>query len=336
MINSENKSSTVSREKEKYKIVVISASGIGNTILFTPTLSELKKKLPSSRIDLVVYKKEFGACVQGSGLVDEIFTIPKNPLNVIGFIISLRKRKYYVSITAFPSNKWQFNVFSFLLGAKKRITHSYEVGKLRSLSFLQNLKVPSDPSLHDVYQNLNLLKPLRFNVNGIKPELIFHLSDENRLFADSFLQDYGINNTDYVVGVHAGAGPLGGRKKWGLEKFAGEINRIIEKNSENFIFLFGGSEEAEERGQLRKLICSDRVKVVEGTLAQTAALISKCSYFISNDTGLMHIAAAFGIKQKAVFISTNVTRTRPFNVNAEVIQEGENMSYKYPFKSTRA
>lgn len=314
-------------------IAVIAASGIGNTILFTPALREIRRHHPAASITMIVPRRVYAECIEGASLVDRIVVV-QGVSDVIRNIICNRHR-YDVSITAFPSNKWQFNLFAFLVGANKRITHSYSCGRLRTLSFLQNAKVQADSFLHDVHQNISLLKLLNVDVTGIEPELLFYLSRDDECFADCFLKNNNIGPTDSLLGVHAGAGPIGDTKKWGIENFAQEINVITERDASSVVFLFGGSEEREEREALSKLLKTKQVIIFDGTLKQTAALIKRCNFFLSNDTGLMHLAACFGITQKAIFISTNPTRTSPFNKNATVQIEGDCTQYKYPFWSTK-
>ena len=117
------------------KILVILASGIGNSILFGPTLKEIRKNHPQARIDLFVTKKAFAEPFTQSNLINKVYSY-----NGVKTLIELRKQKYDTSITAFPSNRWQFNLFAFIVGAKLRITHAYKVGKIKTLSFLQNKK----------------------------------------------------------------------------------------------------------------------------------------------------------------------------------------------------
>ncbi len=317
------------------KILIISLSGIGNTILFTPTLKELRRHFPKSEIDLLVLKERFSECVRGTDLVNEIKVIPENKISLLKFIFSLRKNKYDISITVFPSNKWQFNVLAYLIGAKKRITHSYYVGKFQTMSFLQNCKIKANSNIHDVYQNLNLLSSLGICVSQRKPKLLFQLQEENKNFAAKYLCMNRVYKNDYIIGVHSGAGPIGKKKKWGLDNFANEINKIIKRRKHHFIILFGGIEETKERNMLKNMINSHRVVIFNGSLRNTAALISECDYFISNDTGLMHIASCFGVKQKAVFISTNWIRTSPFSENAKIVKLNKKINFKYPFWSVR-
>ena len=56
------------------------------------------------------------------------------------------------------------------------------------------------------------------------------------------------------------------------------------------------------------------------TLAQAMALISRCHAFVTNDSGLMHVAAALAAPTVAIFGSTNPVTTGPFSVESSVVR----------------
>lgn len=309
----------------KLDILFICVSGMGNTILATPLVQLVRTRFPDARLDLLVHKKVYGECLRGSDFIDNIYDLEGGKLQTL---LKLRANKYDLSFTCFPSNKWQFNILSFFVGAGKRCTHKYYVGN--HLSFLQNHFIMSDEKLHDVEQNITLLRCLEINSSKV-PDMFFAVDKENSVSAEKYFKQNRISDADKIIGVHAGAGPIGRRKQWGLHNFAKELRK--DKNAK--IILFGGPEEMEERKKLKNMIGDLDVYLFTGPLKDTAALISKCDYFISNDTGLMHVASCFKTKQKAIFISTNAVRTRPCNPNAEIVYEGEQGDYRYPFWSTK-
>ena len=307
------------------KVLIALASGIGNSILFSPTLTALRKNYPKAKIDIFAYKAAFAEPFKGSELINEIIYYKG-----LYTFLKLRKEKYNISITAFPSNKWQFNVFAFLVGAKKRLTHSYKVSKVLTLHSLQNLKIPADENLHDVDQNLNLLKLLNIEIPK-KKELIFHTSKEDEKFAKDFLKKYNLSKK-YLIGVHPGSGPID-YKRVPTKKFAELINKNSKQNS--VILIFGAKDEEKIKQELKNSL-KQKAYIIETNLKDTASLIKECDLFITNDTGLMHIASTSGkTKIIALFNGTNPIRTRPYTKNSEVIILKEN-KLKYPFWSTIA
>src|SRR4029453_12019681 len=77
-----------------------------------------------------------------------------------------RKRRADVYLVPFPSNRWQYSMLAFTSGARRRILHAYPVGYWRALHVLPPRRVPSQRGIHDVVQNLNLLREL-----GIEPDV---------------------------------------------------------------------------------------------------------------------------------------------------------------------
>jgi heptosyltransferase-2 len=319
------------------KILLICASGIGNTILFTPTLEILRKEI-KAKITLFVTKQGFAEPISGSRLVDEIIIIDndKSLFEKIKNIINLRREKFDYSITAFPSNRWQFNFFAFLVGAKKRITHSYKVDKLRTLSFLQNVKVPAVEKLHDVEQNLNLLRALNINSKKKKRELLFYVNREAKEFATEWFKKNKISKKDFLVGIHPGCKRSTKYRRWPKENFVKIINNLIKRKMK--ILLFAGPDEIEEvtwiYNQYKE---QDNVFLIkEKSLKHAAALIVKCRMFICTDSGLGHIAAALRVPTLAIFGPALPSRTRPYGKYGHYISSTPPYPHypKYPFQSS--
>lgn len=291
--------------------------------MFSPTLVELRKNFPDSKIDIFAYKKQFAEPFVNSYLINDIMVGSS-----LKSIFKLRKNRYHYCITAFPSNKWQFNLFAFLTGAKERITHSYDIGKFSTLSFLQNRKIKANEKIHDVDQNLNLLSLLGVNIPKNK-KLYFDLQESNLKYARDFIKKMNLTNK-VLVGIHPGSGPLK-FKRVDDGFFIKKINSIKEKDKA--VLIFGGPEEIDIKERLNSKI-KDSI-IVDTSLKNTASLISKCKYFITNDTGLMHMAATVNVPNiTAFFKGTNYSRTRPYSKSAEVIILEEN-KLKYPFWSTK-
>lgn len=317
------------------KILCISVSGIGNTILFSPTVAELRRAWPTAHIDLLTWNSVEAESLSGSGLVNGCYHLAGSAFKKLRLLGALRRERYDVSITAIPSNRWQFHLLAFLIGARIRICHAYSFGKWRSLSWLSNNKVDAQEGLHDVENNLQLLHALHMDSSQLKPRPVFHIDRASEDMAEQWLREQGIGENDRLVGIHAGASTGGRNKRWGVDNFAAESNAILNDDSNFKFVLLGGSEEATEREALQSLIKSKNVYIFSGPLKQTAHIIRRCTHFLSNDSGLMHIAAVFGCRQKAVFVTTSIARTGPWNDKAEIVDFTEGRLYPYPFHSCR-
>jgi heptosyltransferase II len=66
------------------------------------------------------------------------------------------------------------------------------------------------------------------------------------------------------------------------------------------------------------------------SLAQALAVIAACKSMVSNDSGLMHVAAGFGVAQVAIFGSSSPLHTPPLNARAKVLWLKTDASYQPP------
>lgn len=110
--------------------------------------------------------------------------------------------------------------------------------------------------------------------------------------------------------IHAGCAQRGywERKKW--QKYGGVIELLLQDN--RAVYCCGKEDE---------IIHHPAVTPFTGmTLCETAALIDQCDLFLSNDSGLMHIAAALRKRQVAVFTATDHKKSGPYyNPRARVL-----------------
>jgi heptosyltransferase-2 len=323
------------------KILILSFSGIGNSLMAAPFINCLKQKLNSVQIDILCLNQAmadaFKLVVDG----EKIYSLSgKMPQSLVQ-ILRLRREKYDFCITLFPSNKWQFDLISFLSGAKKRISHTYAVNRFSA--FLQNIKIPAKSDLHDVEQNFRLLEAFGAGGNDCRRDLTFRLSEKDKKFAEDFIAA-GIPAGSFLVGMHPGAGSdyggqswQGGFKRWSEDNFAALCDRLIEEKNA-YVVLFGGENEAELKERVKRLAHhGDKVLIAHtSALSQASALICRCRLFVSNDSGLMHVAAFMNIPVVGIFGPTNYRRTAPCGEKSFYIHGEAPCApcLKYPFYST--
>lgn len=128
-----------------------------------------------------------------------------------------------------------------------------------------------------------------------------------------------------VIGLNPGAA-YGPAKRWPAEKF-GQLAAIIAHHygeSGCLILVFGTGEDTEAAQVIREFSIRTPFHVVDmtaqTTLPQVMALIRCCHVFVTNDSGLMHVAAALKTPTVAIFGSTDHVATGPFSDRAIVIR----------------
>ena len=322
------------------KILAVSLSGIGNTILFTPFLRSLRRHFPEARIDLLTWSRAMAAPVEGSALADNLIVMGDRPAARCSTVWRLRRARYDASVLAFPSNGLLFHALSFALGARRRYAHRYAGFRLRTLGFLETETVPAVEGLHDVDQNMTLLSLFGVPPAGEERVLTFHLGAGDQDFAERWIREKRITARP-LIGLHPGAGGAladwqGSAKRWPIEPFIELSRRLVEEMNAT-VLVFGGPDEDVLK---ERTVCSSpkpgRTVAVNESLKHTAALIRACDLMISNDSGLMHVAAALGVPTLGIFGPTNPSRTAPRGPRCRFLHKPAAAAplLRYPFHST--
>ncbi len=305
------------------KILVIALSGIGDALMFTPALKILRKELPDAQIDTLAMFGGVKEMLERNENVNRVLYfdfLNKKTTDSIKFVFSIRK-KYDASINVYPSNRKAYNIIQFLIGAKKRAAVNYLRRNLRETGFLNNITITEDDSLHNVRTNLNLAAHLLNKEISEEPDLYFPLSADDENYASEFLNKKNIKEDDFVVGFHAGCATLKNHinRRWAPEKFASLGKKLINKHDAK-ILLFGGPEEFELKENIKKEINSGNVfTVISDSLPQSAALVKRCNIFVTNDSGMMHIASAMKRKIVAIIGPTNINYIHPWNTEYKIV-----------------
>jgi heptosyltransferase II len=315
--------------KEIKNILLIRADGIGDALNSTPAISALRKTYPSAKVSIVV--KQLGADILSQNPdIDEIITYNpskkhKSIINKVKFFSELRSKNFDTAIAL--QNSSLCNFLAFASGAKIRVGRRSEPKRFGHT--LTHWISQADPkgTKHEIDRNFDLVKLI--NVENGTRDLILKLSEEEKVFADDFLQK-GVFNTPlqekgiydhqivHLVGIHPGGSSVD--KLWLPENFAEIADRLIDKFKAKIMLFYGHNED-----HLAKIILSkmkNKPILVSGvSLRQLCALIQRCSLFICNDSGPMHIASAFKIPTIAIFGSTDYVRWGPQHEKASVVRK---------------
>jgi len=223
-----------------------------------------------------------------------------------------------VSINIYPQNRYQYNIVSFLVGARNRLGHAYKHRNRRNLNFLNNRRVLEDDRLHNVMENIRLLEFLDIhspNVSGyevVLPEEV----QENAL---QYLNKHSISTDSILIGFHCGSSTFKNHinKRWSPENFA-RLGSILADKYNAKVLLFGGPDEKELRQSINEMMNGKAINVVVSSLTDSVALMQHCSVFVANDTSLMHTACGLGIPVVAIFGPTSEVFAYPWKTKSRV------------------
>ncbi len=295
------------------KIVVILPNWIGDVVMSLPVLHKLRRLFPGGSIRAVVRKDIFPLIEKNCNMLDvlPLFYSDKSFKDTFGLFKNIKAEKFDKCFVLPRSYRMFF--LSLLSGIKE----IYGYGDFFKNFFLKkSLKRDKDSlAKHRVYYYLEILKLYRdFEFDGnLYPEIF--ISETLDKWADTFLKENGLTGK-VLIGLNPGA-TYGTAKCWDSEKF-NELIALVSSKCRNAIFMiFGGKDNLSYNFHIK----GTNILNLTGkmNLAESAALISKCNLFITNDTGPMHIADALGVNIVAIFGPTDPKETPPFRMNKNII-----------------
>lgn len=330
------------------KILVISLAGIGDALLATPLIHELRANFPDAGMDALVLWAGSRDLLENNPHLDRIHQknlIQAGKFETFSFLRSLRKNRYDVSINTHPQSRRHYRIAAFLAGAPVRLSHEYECFTWLD-RFLVTRALPQDYTRHSIENNFDFLPLIGGKVKLPSHQIEIFLTADEEEFADEFLAKNQLAGKK-ILGIHAGSGgtknlPL---KRWPLKNYAGLVRRLNNERPDIHVLLFGGPEETRDHQVV--LAQSNREKVLEAktqNFRQTAALMKRCSAFLSVDTALMHIACAMKTPNQIVIEAptlnvTNHPYGNPFTLVKNPAIGGRHLEYyRYdggPIKGTR-
>jgi lipopolysaccharide heptosyltransferase II len=305
------------------KILILALSGIGDALMFTPALKLLRKELPAAQIDTLVMFQGTKEIYKNNRNINNVIHfdfIKQGAPKSLKFILGLRK-KYDVTINVYPSNRKEYNIISYLIGAEQRVSVKYLRLNKQNLGWLNNTTVLESDTRHNVQTNIMLIEKLLNKKFNDEPALKITLSREEERFAESYHQQNIIEQNDFVVGFHPGCATLKNhiKRRWEPEKFA-ELGKKLIKEKNAMVFLFGGPEEEELKSSINSKIESEKSFIIKtSTFLQSIAVMKRCNVFVTNDSALLHIASALGIKVVAIIGPTNQNYIHPWKTEHKIV-----------------
>jgi len=253
------------------KILIIRLSSIGDIVLTSPVIRCLKEQLPHAVIHFVT-KLQYNLIVESNPYVDKVHTFNEN----LGELINNLRNENFDYIIDLHNN---YRSTRIKKGLK---VQAFSVNKLNLKKLLLVwLKINKMPAKHMVDRNMETVNQLGVKNDGKGLDFFIPENDE---FKISELPAPFKNG--YIAFVIAGT--------WATKKLPVEKITEICANIQLPVILLGGKSESEEG---EKILSQSKGNVLNFAgkinLYQSSSLVRNSNLVLTNDTGLMHIAAAF-------------------------------------------
>jgi len=307
--------------------LILFFSGIGNAVLLIPMLRKLRKHEPAPIIEMVITQSVVKEILEPEGIVDSFIVFDNDrSRGILRYrllqlrLMSTLRKNVYDRVFIVGNENINLFLFSVFVRAKLKIGYSKKKSPRNILTMFCNETVHFRRGVSECENRLDLLRVLGWDIPSIKPCL--RLSEGEKAIAEKRVS--AIANGKPVFGIHPGCSELLAFKRWPAEKFA-QIVQYVHDNKGMQPVLFGGPGEEQIDDEIRSNINFDVPSFVgKLTIRESIAAIGRCSHFLSNDSGLMHIAAALNVPQVALFGDTDTAKNYPQSEHA-IVLDGKTM-----------
>ena len=302
-----------------HRILIIAPNWIGDAVMSQPLLAGIKDSHPDAVIDVLAtpwVAPVYRACSEVADLIEADLRHGQLQWNLRRALATQIKKRGYAACYVLP-NSLKSALIPYLASIPVRIGYQGELRRFLLTEVKANS--PKTQRIPMVEHYGNLCKPSRnpdstFRLPNLKPSALALEA------ARTALQAAGIEqNRFFVLCPGAEYGPS---KRWPAAHFAALAESILARHPTASVILLGSASD--------RLIGEAIVSTIAPTsrifnwcgstsLDEAIAIISMSSKVVSNDSGLMHIAAALQVPQVAIFGSSDPNHTPPNSAKAKII-----------------
>ncbi len=306
------------------RVLVRAPNWVGDAVMGLPTLAGVHALFPQARITVLAAPR-VAPLFAGQPGVSEVLVYPSG-LAKWRTLWQLRRSKGICRITedrrpktedhsfdlalALP-NSWEAALNLWLAGAKARL--GYDTQGRGPLLNMAVSGVDRLAGLHTVYYLLGVLQGLG-GVKSFVPPRLYLRDEEVRAAGELLMSEPGAGPW---VGLSPGAA-FGPAKRWPPERFAA-LGAELQKEFGVRLVLLGGPEDWRAAAAVKSQLPGALDLVGKTTLRQALGVLTHLKLLITNDSGLMHAAAALRTPLVAIFGSTDPAATGPFTDRAKVL-----------------
>jgi heptosyltransferase-2 len=302
--------------KQFRKILVRVPNWVGDAVMCLPAMERIREAFPSSLITALA-RPWVAPVVEWGGSVDKVMIYDKSGWRIkdieemISKAFALRREGFDAAFLF--QNAFEAAFLTLCAGIPERIGYNTD-----GRGFLLTKALPRKQGhMHQTAYYLAMLEQCGIEAGYKDPAL--RLPEE--VFSNAWrrLEADGITRGTMLVGMGPGA-VFGGAKRWPPERFS-QVGKMAAAAWGARVLVLGSPS---ERG------IADRVAgTIEGALnlcgstglTEAMGIIGCCSIFVTNDSGLMHVASALGVPTVAVFGPTDPVETGPLGGLASIVME---------------
>ncbi|MDP3803953.1 MAG: lipopolysaccharide heptosyltransferase II [Candidatus Omnitrophota bacterium] len=278
------------------RILVVRLDRIGDVLLSTPVIKNLRDAYPDSYIAFMV-RPYARSIVQGNPYLNDVIVYDKKGeekslLGNLKFIYYLKQKRFNAAIILHPTNRT--HMITFLAGIPSRVGYDKKWG------FLLTKRIPHTKQFglkHEIDYTLDILRYI-----AIEPKdrmLYMPLDRASERKVQDIFNENGIRDSDFCIAINPGASCAS--KRWPVMNFARTADSLAKTYNAKIIIIASVQDKifADEAASVMSKPC---VNLAGKTgIGDVVSVLGRVKLFISNDSGPVHIACAVGTPVISIF-----------------------------------
>ena len=305
-------------------LIVRQHNQFGDLLASVSLFRAIKDTYPDSHLTVIVSPENYYAITKNK-YVDEFHIYDKKKMySRKGFekFWEVIRRGY--DLTIVPATV-SISFTSCLIG--KLSKSEYKIGpaslndKRNEYAYFFHKKINLDwrkyPDAHVSDFIQDIIRPVGISTKNFASEITYDKVDKDNV--KIFLRENNVDKNALLIGMHVGAGKP--RNRWTMNKFCKLIKKI--KKYSPVIYITGSDSDKNEIDFIKNKFPNEILYFLNRSIPELAALISISDLFITNDTGVMHVAGATRTPLVSIFGPTNPFNWAPIGHNKYFIRKSE-------------
>jgi heptosyltransferase-2 len=298
-------------------ILIRGTNWIGDAVLTLPSLAAVRAAFPAAHVSVLAkpwVAEVYALCPE----IDEVILYQRPGIHegirgLIRLAGELRVRRFDAVILL--QNAIEAAILSCLARIPVRAGYGTD-----GRALLLTHAVKKAPGIGDVHQTRYYLEMVKaLGCRETTGEIRLTTTSAHEVLADKRLDGTGLTGKHPLIGIAPGAA-YGPAKRWFPERFAAVADRLIRDEGAS-ILLFGSAGDRPAAAAVSRHATGTLIDIAGQTdLKEAIAVMARCDLFISNDSGLMHLAAALAVPTVAIFGSTNPIATGPVGKRSVIVR----------------
>jgi heptosyltransferase-2 len=301
------------------RLLVRAVNWVGDAVMTTPAIGRIREHFPQAEIT-VLANPLVAQLFSPHEWVDRVVVFDRQGVHrgITGrFRLAAELRRCAFDAAIILPNSFDSALVPWLAGIPVRLGRDSD-GRGFLLTGRYRLDGTASPC-HEVEYYLRLVS--HFGITGeTSAPTLFVTAEEDRQAA-GLLAGHDIGGDDFIIGINPGA-TYGSAKRWYPDRFA-EVARRLSAEWSARVVIFGGPGETVIAAEIEQQLGGGCLNLAGRTsVRELMALIRRCNFFVTNDSGPMHIAAAFGVPLVTIFGPTDHATTAPYTDRAVIVRKG--------------